>query len=374
MEVSENITAISPGPVTYYGAENIISFGLAYSKVHGYIASVICIIGIPVNVINAFVLTRSKMLTSCNLILAAMATSDVITMVIYLPFALHFYCIHGPDSSVERNTLSAARYMLFFACFSIVAHSSSIWLTVALGMFRYTAIHKCRRDNHFQSLRRAKVVVTSVYLVTFLMCIPNFFSMTIKGHPKEGLGVIWVIRFRSENFLQKLVYRINFWVQAIVMKILPGLILFVIILLLVHTLRAVSHARKKYPMEKAVRLSPSEIRRIKQTNRPTRLLIAILILYFITEVPQGVILLLSGTLPKFLEEIYNPLGDFMDILTLSNNNVTFILYCAMSKRFQMAIKELFCYFCHQTHDDALKRRSSNENNNGNKRNHRSSFV
>jgi len=40
------------------------------------------------------------------------------------------------DWNPQRNSYAAINYMLFFACFSVVVHSISIWLTVTLAVFR----------------------------------------------------------------------------------------------------------------------------------------------------------------------------------------------------------------------------------------------
>ena len=52
--------------------------------------------------------------------------------------------------------------------------------------------------------------------------------------------------------------------------------------------------------------------------------------------------LLNGVLDHFVNEIYGPLGDLMDILALINNGINFILYCTMSKQFRDTFIEIFC--------------------------------
>ena len=80
------------------------------------------------------------MISATNCILTGLAVSDGLTMAAYLPFALWFYVLHGTDASPTRNSLPAVRFMLFFACFSVVVHTVSIWLTVVLAVFRYTPV------------------------------------------------------------------------------------------------------------------------------------------------------------------------------------------------------------------------------------------
>jgi len=121
----------------YPGARELAVFHDWYQQYHGYLASVVCVFGIVANALNIVVLTRRNMISATNCILTGLAVSDGLTMAAYLPFALWFYVLYGTEASPTRNCLPAVRFMLFFACFSVVVHTVSIWLTVVLAVFRY---------------------------------------------------------------------------------------------------------------------------------------------------------------------------------------------------------------------------------------------
>ena len=121
---------------SYAAADELLALHNWYQRYHGYLASIVCIFGIIANTLNIIVLTRPNMVSSTNCILTGLAVSDGLTMAAYLPFALRFYVLYGLDWNPERNSYAAINYMLFFACFSVVVHSISIWLTVALAVFR----------------------------------------------------------------------------------------------------------------------------------------------------------------------------------------------------------------------------------------------
>ena len=87
----------------------IYSLSLWYRQYHGYLATVVCILGIIANLLNIVVLTRKNMISSTNCILTGLAVSDGLTMVAYLPFALRFYVLYGTEPTPERNTLGAIR-------------------------------------------------------------------------------------------------------------------------------------------------------------------------------------------------------------------------------------------------------------------------
>ena len=99
------------------------------------------------------------MASATNAILTGLAVADGLTMVAYLPFALRFYVLYGTETSPERNSLTAVQFMLFYACFSVVVHTVSIWLTVVLAVFRYTIIRYPARGAELCSLPRARLAV-----------------------------------------------------------------------------------------------------------------------------------------------------------------------------------------------------------------------
>lgn len=65
------------------------------------------------------------------------------------------------------------------------------------------------------------------------------------------------------------------------------------------------------------------------------MLLIIVVVFLITEMPQGVMAVLSGMFSEeFRRHIYNNLGDILDLLSLCNACTTFIIYCSMSTQFR----------------------------------------
>jgi len=98
-----------------------------------------------------------------NYILSGLAVSDGLTMMAYVPFAMVFYVLYGVELSVQRNHLSNARFVLFYACFSVIVHTASIWLTVVLATFRYVII----RSVKWYSYSRCPIYFRYATLVSF---------------------------------------------------------------------------------------------------------------------------------------------------------------------------------------------------------------
>jgi len=149
-------------------------------------------------------------------------------------------------------------------------------------------------------------------------------------------------------------------VQALLVKLVPCVGLTVLSLLLVQTMKEAEARRQNLrakgttPRPEITKQGPTSGKRQKdevtvlmvaastsggqgrdrKTNRTTRMLLVVVVLFLVTEFPQGVINLLSGILDDFVEEVYMSLGDLLDILALINNGINFILYCTMSKQFR----------------------------------------
>ncbi|XP_058987909.1 G-protein coupled receptor dmsr-1-like [Musca domestica] len=86
-----------------------------------------------------------------------------------------------------------------------------------------------------------------------------------------------------------------------------------------------------------------KIDKAKQTDRTTQMLLAVLMLFLITELPQGIMGLLNTILGEaFFMQCYLKLSDLMDILALLNSSINFILYCSMSRQFRQTFILLFC--------------------------------
>lgn len=359
----ENVSLETNTSFLYPGAAHLLRFSNWYKQYHGYLATAVCICGIIANILNIAVLTRKNMVSSINCILTGLAVSDGLTMVAYLPFALWFYVLNGTEGNSSRNSQTAIRFMLFYAVSSVLVHTTSIWLTVTLAIFRFIFI-RYPHQTQLCSLTRAKVSVLLTYIGAFVVCIPNLATLTTLEY-EPG---IWIVDFRLKTRLQKFLHDFNFWIQAILVKLVPCVGLTILSCLLVHLMRAAN--RRSNVLRGTMKRSPQAIdgpspksakrgprivdhsptvlhhlprptqkadrarKQDRKTQKTTVMLLTIVLLFLLTEFPQGVLSSLNGLLPDFVSEVYLPLGDFIDILTLVNNGINFLLYCTMSKQFR----------------------------------------
>jgi len=81
--------------------------------------------------------------------------------------------------------------------------------------------------------------------------------------------------------------------------------------------------------------------RQRNTDRTTKLLIVILVLFLIAEFPLGILGMFSAIRGHdFLLTCYNPIAEILEMLVLVNSAINFILYCLMSSQFRNTGKKI----------------------------------
>ncbi|CAI9724755.1 sex peptide receptor-like [Octopus vulgaris] len=333
----DNATNITEDELPLDTNNLLMAYHYWYAGIHGYVASIVCIFGVITNILNIIVLTRKNMISPSNIILTGLAISDGLTMALYFPFALNNYVIYGPDSPESRDSIGDARFLFAYAVCSVVVHSISIWLTVTLALFRYIFIRYPRKGTYLCSIPRAKLAVILVTVVTTIVCVPNSATLEIKCNAGHN-STMWYVDFRENNEAERILKKMNFWVHAFILKLLPSLLLTILSILLVKTMQEVEIRRKRL-LSRSGR-TDDDSGRERKTNRTTKMLLTVVVLFLITETPHGIFILI-GTFNSFFKNYYIYLGDTLDILTLINNGINFVLYCTMSKQFRETFIRIF---------------------------------
>ncbi|PVD37029.1 hypothetical protein C0Q70_04022 [Pomacea canaliculata] len=275
------------------------------------------------------------MVNPTYVLLTGLAISDCLTMAAYLPFAILNYHLYP-----RYTPLPSATYIMFFAIFSVIVHSISIWLTVSLAVFRYIFIRYPGRGAKLCSIQRANFTIAAVWIVVTIVCIPNSVSYyLVEDRVDETNTTSWYIHVRDDTGGYVFLKGFNLWIQAILVRLLPCFLLAVFSILLIKQMKDPGRYHKTLLGKKGRRDADSEGHR--KTNRTTRMIIAVLVLFFVTETPQGVLQLLGGIIDGFFDHVYSPLGDVMDTLALINNGINFVLYCTMSKQFRDTFIRIF---------------------------------
>lgn len=312
-------------------------FAHRYWSIHGYLSLVVCTFGILTNIVNIIILTEKSMRTSINCILTGIAISDILTMTSYVPFAIHFYIDHTLDVTPEKYTFGWVMFLVFHINITTTTHTISIWLAVFLAILRYTFIISKGRGERIPNPQSTALIVCLIYVLSSLFNIPQYLinrvvvrSQNVSNETIYGLGDIGIGDSDSKPTTLAL---INFWSYAIVGKLLPCVLITIFGGLLLHTLQETKERTK-------ILRSSSVEQRVRQHSRTTRMLLAIIVLFLITELPQGILIVVSGIVDGFFLNIYSLLGDSMDIIALVNNAINFLFYCTMSQHFRNSFVDL----------------------------------
>lgn len=326
-------------------ADELFSFARTYASIHGYISIFVCFFGIITNVFNITVLTRRHMRTAVNQVLTYLAVSDMVTMLSYLPFAMHFYCLYPSGSkSSGKNSHGWMSFMIFHINLTATTHTVSIWLCVLLAIVRYLHIRSPTKamSNRLRRIHQSNIMIFVIYIASAILLIPNYMSNELLEDTIEDTNeTIFVLRDLKlgKNNTAALVL-VNVWLYALTAKLIPCLLMSIFGSLLIYNIHVKIRHRRK-----VLQISGTSSIRLIEHSRTTKMLLAVIILFLVTELPQGVLIVCSACVENFFDTVYIPLGDVMDIVALVNNAVNFILYCTMSTKFRETFVHLFCN-CH----------------------------
>lgn len=257
---------------------------------------------------------------------------NLTTMLSYIPYSLQFYILHGHETNERRNTYGAVCFLIFHAVVTFSSNASSVWLTVAVAVFRYLQLTSAARD-----INIVNMTIIGLVLLSIPMNLPQCLLFNVRIHNDSATNTSWYFLAVDSTAYgnPKVISMVQFSIAALLVKVTPCLLLFILSILLIRIIRQAHNKYVTMHQSNAVTYQPTANQRMrhKQTQQTTRMLVAIVMIFILIELPQGVIFVMSGLLKHFSEKIYWPLGNFLDLLTILGCCINFLLYCCMSSQF-----------------------------------------
>lgn len=320
-----NETDLSSSPYV-----NLIKFSYEYSLIHGYVALPVCIFGITSNALNIMVLSHRELRSVTNYFLTAIAACHLILNTVYTILTISF----PQRRQADYETFNWTVFQLISVHILFITYGLSTWLTVDLALIRCILLKsKSHRNNG------ARLALKTILLTMALVLVadtPNYISFSLRNHPVNISGTVesgWsigpsAISVKYRNFPLK----VAFWINGFLFFLIPSILLVIFISQLIRTLAKFTRRR-------------SRIRHIStgcwHVQQQTLLLLVILAILLTTQLPQAILNLMCSFMPEdFRLDVYQNLGELMELLSLVNASVGFILYCSMSSQFRYVFSRL----------------------------------
>jgi hypothetical protein len=310
-----------------------------YRLYHGYVSLAICLSGIILNILNAFIWSRKRMKSSTNLILLTLSITDCVSLFLYLVYSSYMFIATGPSQLLYHS--QPWMYVVIITFHEFIAfHTTSSWLTISLAIFRYIKVCHPTSGKIWCNRKRAEIAIGIVFVMTAIATIPFYFYYEVYSVSEDYPNITgyWI---RKTKFARNNVdYQTALlWLYGVIFKVCPSIAMTVLSVLMARELH---RAQKR---QKVFRNGPeSHVTNIHGYSRTTIMLIVIVMLYVISEIPIGISAFTSGLNGEeshyFYFLLYSEVGDILDLLPLLNASFNFAVYFALSDRFRLVFRLL----------------------------------
>ncbi|KAK6024960.1 hypothetical protein OSTOST_09153, partial [Ostertagia ostertagi] len=258
-----------------------------------------------------------------NAILCAMAVCDALTMTSYLIYILKFRIFDY--GTVVGYSYPWLVFLIVHVTSSIALHTCSLYLSVSMAYIRWTALD--RLD--------AKWINNSAVRHIFFF---TAFSVTFVSIPTLMYDNLYTVQLDEIDFNGCTLFRANLWLTGIFFKAVPCALLLWFTIALIWKLCEMSEKRRQLRGEGNT--SSRKCAKIS-IDKTTLMLIIMLLVFLCTELPQGLLAVLSAMYPTHIHTmVYIHVGEILDLLSLVNCLTSFVLYCCMSSTYRSTVRAL----------------------------------
>lgn len=332
--VNLDVNATEVVNITYC---NLTRFSNSYRGYHGYLSILVCVFGSVANILNVCVLTTREMRWPTNFILTGLAVADLFVMLEYIPYASFAYLEPQSRMTIKYFSYGRSVYMMFHASFAQVCHFISCCLTVILAIWRYIAISYPQNNKLWDIVsnkQKTLIAIFLTYAICPIVCLPLFLSLRIfeqkvSLYPNDTIISKKALASYTGNKSEGLIYiikhsgvfkDISFVIYGLVLKLVPCIFLTLLSKQLISALIKTKRRRRDLlnntgiPLiecnGKKAYMKQRHLEKEHQTDRTTRMLLAVLLLFLITEFPQAILALFGVVLGEiFFKQCYSPLGE-----------------------------------------------------------------
>ena len=233
---------------------------------------------------------------------------------------------------------------LYWYPFPEIFYGASVWCIVVIAAERYHKIVTMKtpgRNKNKTSLRRAKIVATCVWVISFLIfCVPLYFVVEYHGDPDmktcgpnfpfffEGVYIGLLTLF---SYILPLIV-ISFTYIAISRVINQSSVF----------IKAVKQGRGTDDEQRSSLTSIKSVR-LKQNRRAKKILTPLVLVFAITMLPLSIFRLIVLFWRAFVKQVYfQSLLYVVTVFVILNSSTNPIIYSVVSKDFRKGLSNLCC--------------------------------
>ena len=315
--------------------------------VYGVVSPPVILITLVTNSLICIVLLRRNMRNPTNILLVAMAISDMLTGLLPLPCFWYFYTMGNYIEYVPYEWCYAYRCLVEYI--PIIFHTASIWLTVVLAVQRYVCVCQPLLSKKWCTTPNALRSIAVVYVVATFSQITRFFEfhyvpVDTRSRVDASLEVS-TCRPTYSPFVQEYMnvyFNMYYWFRVVFIHLVPCTMLGILNGLLVQTMRTAQ--RRRHQLLKQNR--KSECRRLAESNLTTLMLVVVVGAFLLVEFPLAlllIVMIVDNTFDLSLldENAMHIAPMLINLFILLSYPINFFIYCGMSRQFRETFKGLF---------------------------------
>ena len=218
--------------------------------------------------------------------------------------------------------------MSFFAFFSLMCSS---YILIAVTFERFYSITRPLKAASFNTVRKAIIIIMSLFLTCFLFCFPLLFIGTDDG------DTCIVNRYASDNVLGEIYH----WLSEIFTFIFPFVSLLTMNSVIIHTLRK----RSKLILKESTDENQSEETMNHSEKQIFTMLLLVTFVFLTLNVPLRALVYYlnfsSGNTPYYYAGLHF-FYHFGDKTYVTNHGIKFFLYVMSGQKLRTDLKNMFC--------------------------------
>ncbi|CCD68164.1 G-protein coupled receptors family 1 profile domain-containing protein [Caenorhabditis elegans] len=298
----------------------------AYRPFHYYILTFLVVFAFFANIMIVKVLSHKEMIRSgVNVTMLLIAVCDFGCSIAGL---LQLFLRSYSDNYTSYPTAYGQIAVDYLA---VAFHASSLYLAVGMAFCRVKSLNIANRNKDlWQSPNYAVRVACALCAPVFLIATFVLFINAVKNTEEEGIYLdISDLSLLSECLFMKA----SLMASGLCFKIAPCLLMLVLSLFL---LRRIDEGKQS-----AQNAAANQKGKKDKIDRSSRFIQFVLVVFLITESPQGVFSILGGFMILDYINYFQNLSIFMNILAFFNTTTSFIIYSSLSAKFRRIFAQLF---------------------------------